>query len=191
MMRPEDVRATLDRTGAVRRGHFLLTSGLHTDLFLLCAQVMQYPHELTPIAAAMAAPHQAAEIGVVVGPAVGGIILAYEVARQLRTRGIFAEKGRQGEMMLRRGFTVRPGERALVVEDALTTGGSTRGVIEAVRAAGAEVVGIAVLVDRSGGTVDFGVPLRALLTMRIGAWPPSECPLCRAGVPLVVPKDPA
>jgi orotate phosphoribosyltransferase len=190
-MHPEDVRAILDRTGAVRHGHFLLTSGLHTDLFLLCAQVMQYPHELAPIASAIAARFQAARVEVVAGPAVGGIILAYEVARQLRIRAIFAEKSGEGRMVLRRGFTVRPGERALVVEDALTTGGSTRGVIGAVRAAGAEVVGVAVLVDRSGGTVDFGVPLHALLAMRIEAWAPSECPLCRAGVPLAVPKDPA
>jgi orotate phosphoribosyltransferase len=190
-MPPEDFRAILDRTGAVRRGHFLLTSGLHTDLFLLCAQVMQYPHELSPIASAMAAPFQAAAVEVVVGPAVGGIILAYEVARQLNVRGVFAEKSGTGRMVLRRGFTVRPGERALVVEDALTTGGSTRSVIDAVREAGAEIVGVVVLIDRSGGTVDFGVPLRSLLTMRIEAWPPSECPLCRAGVPLTVPKDPA
>jgi len=188
-MHPEDVRAILDRTGAVRRGHFLLTSGLHTDLFLLCAQVMQYPHELTPIAAAMAAPFRGAQVEVVVGPAVGGIILAYEVARQLNARGIFAEKSGEGGMVLRRGFTVRPGERALVVEDALTTGGSTRNVIDAIRAAAAEVVGVAVLVDRSGGAIDFGVPLRSLLPMRIEAWPRAECPLCRAGVPLVAPKD--
>lgn len=188
-MQSEDVRAILDRTGAVRRGHFLLTSGLHTDLFLLCAQVVQFPQELTPIAAAMAAPFRGAHVEVVVGPAVGGIILAYEVARHLNVRGIFAEKRGEGRMMLRRGFTVRPDERALVVEDALTTGGSTRNVIDAVRAAGAEVVGVAVLVDRSGGTIDFGVPLHALLTMRIEAWPPAECPLCHAGVPLVTPKD--
>ncbi|HLA25056.1 MAG TPA: orotate phosphoribosyltransferase [bacterium] len=190
-MHPEDVRAILDRTGAVRRGHFLLTSGLHTELFLLCAQVMQYPHELTAIAAAMAVPFRGAQVEVVVGPAVGGIILAYEVARQLNARGIFAEKSEEGRMVLRRGFTVRPGERALVVEDALTTGGSTRNVIDALRAAGADVVGITALVDRSGGAIDFGVPLHALLTMRIETWPPAECPLCRAGVPLVSPKDTA
>lgn len=190
-MDPQDVRAILDRTGAVRRGHFLLTSGLHTELFVLCSQVMQYPHELTPIAAAMAAPFRGAQVEVVAGPAAGGIILAYEVARQLNTRAIFAERSGEGRMVLRRGFTVRPGERALVVEDALTTGGSTRNVIDAVRAAGAEVVGVAVLVDRSGGAIDFGVPLRALLSMRIEAWPSAECPLCRAGVPLVAPKDTA
>ena len=188
-MHPEDVRAILERTGAVRRGHFLLTSGLHTELFLLCSQVMQDPVELAPIAAAMAAPFREAQVEVVAGPAVGGIILAYEVARQLRARGIFAEKTGDGRMLLRRGFTVRRGERALVVEDALTTGGSTRHVIDAVRAAGADVIGVSVLVDRSGGAADFGVPFHALLTLRIDAWPPAECPLCRAGVPLVAPKE--
>ena len=188
MMRDEAVSAILDRTGAVRRGHFLLTSGLHTDLFLLCAQVMQYPEVLAPLAAAMAAPFQEERVEVVAGPAVGGIILAYEVARQLRARSIFAERRGEG-MVLRRGFAVRPAERALVVEDALTTGGSTRQVIEAIRTAGADVVGVAALVDRSGGAIDLGVPLHALLVMRVEAWPPEACPLCRAGVPLVTPKD--
>jgi orotate phosphoribosyltransferase len=188
-MPPEAVRATLDRTGAVRQGHFLLTSGLHTDLFLLCAQLMQFPHELSPIATALAAPFQDAGVEVVAGPAVGGIILAYEVARHLQTRAIFAEKSGDGRMALRRGFTVRPGERALVVEDALTTGGSTRSVIAALREAGAAVIGAAVLVDRSGGAADVGVPVRALLTMKVQAWTPGACPLCRAGVPLVAPKD--
>jgi len=188
-MSPEEVRAILDRTGAVRRGHFLLTSGLHTDLFLLCAQLAQYPHELGPVASALAAPFRDAAVEVVAGPAVGGIILAYEVARALHARAIFAEKGGDGRMVLRRGFVVRPGERALVVEDALTTGGSTRGVIAALRDAGAEVIGAAVLVDRSGGAADVGVPVRALLTMTVDAWRPADCPLCRAGVPLVAPKD--
>jgi orotate phosphoribosyltransferase len=186
---PEDVRTILDRTGAVRRGHFLLTSGRHTDLFLLCAQVMQFPHELGPLAAALAAPFQHAGVEVVAGPAVGGILLGYEVARHLRARAIFAEKGGDGRLGLRRGFTIRTGERALVVEDALTTGGSTRSVVAALRAAGAEVVAAAVLVDRSGGTAEVGVPVRSLLTMTVDAWSPADCPLCRAGVPLVAPKD--
>lgn len=186
-----DLRAILDRTGAVRHGHFRLTSGLHTDLFVLCAQLMQYPHELAPVAAALARRFQDDRIEVVAGPAVGGIILAYEVARHLRARAIFAEKGPDGRMVLRRGFALRRGERALVVEDALTTGGSARGVVAALRDAGAVVVGAGVLVDRSGGAADVGVPIRALLTMQVNAWPPQDCPLCRAGVPLVVPKDAA
>jgi orotate phosphoribosyltransferase len=189
VMVPADVRAILERTGAVRRGHFLLTSGRHSDLFLLCAQLMQYPQELDPLASALAAPFREASVDVVAGPAVGGIILAYEVARHLRARAIFAEKSGDGRMVLRRGFTVRSGERVLVVEDALTTGGSTRSVVTALRVGGAEVVGAAVLVDRSGGTVDVGVAVRALLTLKIDAWSPADCPLCRAGVPLVVPKD--
>ncbi len=188
-MHPDDVRALLDSTGAVRRGHFLLTSGLHTDLFLLCAQLLQYPQHARTLAAAMAAPFREEQVEVVVGPALGGIILAYEVARQLGVRGLFAEKSGDGTMVLRRGFTLRSGERALLVEDALTTGGSTRKVMEAVRALDGDVVGVAAIVDRSGGTVEFGVRLHALLTMRVDTWEPDECPLCRAGIPLVVPKD--
>lgn len=188
-MLPDDVRAVLERTGAVRAGHFRLTSGLHSDLFVLCAQVQQHPEETAALAAAMAAPFRRARVQVVVGAAVGGIILAYEVARQLGVRGVFAEKDGHGAMVLRRGFTVAPGERALLVEDALTTGGSVRAVMDTVRAAGGEVVGIAALVDRTGGALDFRVPLHTLLTLRAAAWPPAECPLCRSGLPLVEPKE--
>lgn len=192
-MHPDEVREILDRTGAVRRGHFRLTSGLHTDLFLLFAQIMQYPEDTARLAAAMAEPFRGQGIDVVAGPALGGIILAYEVARQLGVRGVFAEKTPDGTMALRRGFMLRAGERVLVVEDALTTGGSTKKVIEAVRAAEGYVVGVAAIVDRSGGRVDLGVPLHALLTLRLEAWEPGAetCPLCRSGVPLAAPKDSA
>jgi orotate phosphoribosyltransferase len=186
---PDDVRALLERTGAIRSGHFRLTSGLHSDLFILCAQVQQYPRETERLARAMAEPFRDRGITVTVGAAVGGIILAYEVARALDARAVFAEKDGAGGMVLRRGFTLRPGERALVVEDALTTGGSVRAVLQTVRASGAEVVGVAALVDRTGGSVAFDVPLHALLTLRAAAWAPDACPLCRAGVPLVEPKE--
>lgn len=190
-MRAEELLSILESTGAVRRGHFLLTSGRHSDLFLLLAQVMQHPAHAARIGAAMAARIRGADVEVVVGTAVGGIILAHEVARHLAIRAIFAEKSAAGGMVLRRGFSLRRGERALVVEDALTTGGSIRKVVEAVRAQGAEVVGVAVLVDRSGGSADLGVPVHALMTLPAASWAPEECPLCRAGVPLVEPKEPA
>lgn len=189
-MRPDEVMEILEATGAVRRGHFLLTSGLHSDLFLLCAQVMQYPARTGRLAEAMARRFSDHKVQVVVGPAVGGIILAYEVARVLGARAIFAEKAASGAMALRRGFSLQHGERTLVVEDALTTGGSTRKVIEVVRAHGAHVIGAAVLVDRSGGTIDLGVPLHALLPLEARAWDPAECPLCREHVPLIEPKEP-
>ncbi|HEU4798352.1 MAG TPA: orotate phosphoribosyltransferase [bacterium] len=197
-MRSDEVLEILEASGAVRRGHFRLTSGLHSDLFLLCAQVIQYPKHTERLAEAMAGPFSDQRVQVVVGPALGGIILAYEVARVLGARAIFAEKtgAKKGEaetgasaMALRRGFSLRPGERALVVEDALTTGGSIRNVIEVVRAHGAQVVGAAVLVDRSGGKIEHGVPLHALLSLEVQAWEPAQCPLCREHVPLIEPKE--
>lgn len=183
----------LERSGAVRRGHFLLTSGLHSDLFVLCAQVTQFPPLTARLAEAMAHPYRDQKVDVVAGPAVGGIILAYEVARVLGARVIFAEKtgtkaGGSGGMTLRRGFALRPGERVLVVEDALTTGGSIRKVMDVVRAAGAEIVGVSVLVDRSGRNADLGVPMHSLLTLNANVWDAAHCPLCREGTPLVQPK---
>lgn len=190
-MRPDEVRRILEAAGAVRAGHFRLTSGLHSDLFLLCAQVMQHPDHAARLAEAIAEPYHGQRVETVIGPALGGIILAYEVARHLGARAIFAEKSGGAVMVLRRGFTLDPGERVLVVEDALTTGGSIRKVIDVVHAAGAEVIGAAVLVDRSGGRMDLGVPVRSLLTLEVSSWDADHCPLCRAGVPLVEPKEPA
>lgn len=187
---PEEVRRILEAAGAVRRGHFLLTSGRHSDLFLLCALVLQYPDRAALLAEAMAAPFRDRGVEVVIGPAVGGIILAYEVARHLGARAIFAEKSGRETMVLRRGFTLRRGEQVLAVEDALTTGGSIRKVLDVVRAHEAEALGVSVLVDRSGGRVDLGVPVRALLTLDVNSWEPERCPLCRSGVPLVEPKEP-
>ncbi|MDQ7842253.1 MAG: orotate phosphoribosyltransferase [Armatimonadota bacterium] len=189
-MTPDEVLRILEAAGAVRRGHFLLTSGRHSDLFVLCAQVLQYPEQAARLAGAMAEPYARTRIDVVIGPAVGGIILAHEVARRLGARAVFAEKGGAEGMVLRRGFVLRRGERVLAVEDALTTGGSLRRVLELVRAAEAEIVGASVLVDRSGGRLDLGVPVRALLTLDVKAWEPEHCPLCRAGVALIEPKEP-
>jgi orotate phosphoribosyltransferase len=185
----QDALRILEETGVIRRGHFLLTSGLHTDLFLLCAQVQQFPRHLERLAAAMADPFRAAGVDVVVGPAMGGVILAYEVARALGARAIFAEKGADGGMILRRGFRVTPGERALVVEDAITTGGSVRKVVSALQTLRADVVGVSAMVDRSAGRTDMGAPARALVTLDVPAWDPSTCPLCHDGVPLVEPKE--
>jgi orotate phosphoribosyltransferase len=186
---PDEIRRILEETGVIRRGHFRLTSGLHTDLFLLCALVQQHPAPTATLAGAMAAPYRDADVQVVVGTAMGGVILAYEVARALGARAIYAEKAGDGSMVLRRGFRVAPGERALVVEDAVTTGGSIRKVLRAVEAAGGQVVGVSALVDRSAGRTDVGAPLRALLILDVPAWEPAACPLCREGVRLVEPKE--
>lgn len=188
MIQPDEVLAILRETGVLREGHFLLTSGLHSDRFLLLAQVLQYPEHTERLCREMAAPFQGEGVEVVVGPAVGGVLLAYEVARALGARAIFAEKAEGGGMALRRGFQLRPGERVLVVEDAISTGGSVRKVLDAIAPYQPKVVGVSALVDRSGGAVDFGVPTRAVLTMTFPAWQPEECPLCRAGVELIRPK---
>ena len=187
-MQPEDVLRILRETGVIREGHFRLTSGLHTNLFLLSSMVQQYPPQVSRIAEALAAPYNDKGVTLVAGPAVGGVILAYEVARALDARSIFAEKIGDGRMALRRGFHVERGERTLVVEDALSTGGSVRKVMDALRPYGANVIGAAVIIDRSGGTVDVGVPLHALVTMTVSMWDAANCPLCRAGSQVMDPK---
>jgi len=175
-------------TGVLLDGHFLLTSGRHSPQFLQCSQLMQYPTQAALVAASLARRFVTSDIDVVVGPAMGGIILAYEVARQLGVRALFTEK-HDGELVLRRGFRLKRNERVLVVEDAVTTGGSVRQTIQEVEAAGGRVVGVGVLVDRSGGEVSFGVPHHALLELDVPSYDPDECPLCDQGIPLVRPKD--
>lgn len=189
-MTRDEILHLFRETGVLREGHFLLTSGLHSQQFLLCAQVLQYPRHTERLCRLMAAPFQGQGIDVVVGPAVGGILLAYETARALGCRSVFTEKTGDGQMALRRQFTIRPGERVLVVEDAISTGGSVRQVLAAIAPHGPQVVAVSCLVDRTGGQADlgFGVPLHAAVTLEIPAWPSSDCPLCRAQVPLVRPK---
>ena len=167
-------------SGALMEGHFKLTSGRHSNRYMQCAQVLQYPNYTEKLAAHLAEKFAADKIDVVIGPAMGGIIVAYEVARQLNVPGIFCER-ENGQMVLRRGFKLENGSRVLVVEDVVTTGGSVVEVMEIVRQAGAEVAGVGVLVDRSAGKVDFGVRKEAVLTMDIQSWPAEECPLCKAG----------
>lgn len=180
MLSQEEAISIFTRSGALMEGHFKLTSGRHSNRYMQCAQVLQYPQFTEQLAAHIAENFAADKIDVVIGPAMGGIIVAYEVARQLKVPGIFCER-ENGQMALRRGFTLQPGRRVLVVEDVVTTGGSVVEVMEIVRATGAEVVGVGVLVDRSAGKVDFGVRKEAVLTMDIESWPPDDCPLCREG----------
>ncbi|MHB0885411.1 MAG: orotate phosphoribosyltransferase [Bacillota bacterium] len=175
-------------TGVLMDGHFLLTSGKHSPRFLQCSQVLQHPETTARLAAALAELFAGERVETVIGPAMGGVILAYETARALGARAIYAEKNDGGGFMLRRGFTIRPRERVLLVEDAVTTGGSVKRVLDLVVELGAVPVGIGALVDRSGGQVDLGVPLRAVATLSVEAYDPAECPLCKAGVPLTRPK---
>lgn len=170
---------------ALLEGHFLLTSGKHSGQYIQCAQVLKYP-KFTEELAREIARRFTGEVDVVIGPAMGGIIVAYEVARALGVPAIFTER-QQGEMTLRRSFSIKPGEKALVVEDVITTGGSVREVIEVVQEAGGEVAGVGVLVDRSGGQVDFGVPLESLLQLNITTYEPDNCVLCQGGSTPVKP----
>jgi orotate phosphoribosyltransferase len=187
-MDKEEALDLLRRTGVMKEGHFRLTSGRHSDRYMQCAQLFQYPAESAAACAEIADFFRDKNIGLVAGPAVGGVVMAYEVARLLGVRNIFAER-EEGAMTLRRGFdaSVKAGDRALVVEDVVTTGGSVREVVELLEARGAEVLGVGSIVDRSNGAVSFGVPFHALLSMEIESWEPDACPLCRQGLPIVKP----
>ncbi len=172
-------------TGAYLKGHFRLTSGLHSDEYLQCALVLQHPAVAERFGRELAAKLASADV--VASPAIGGLIIGHEVARALGCRFIFAERDPAGKMTLRRGFTVSPGETAVVVEDVVTTGGSTREVIDVLRAAGAHVSAAASIIDRSGGRADLGVPRVALATLEVVAYAPDECPLCRQGIAVEKP----
>ncbi|MCR4819418.1 MAG: orotate phosphoribosyltransferase [Fretibacterium sp.] len=182
----EMARETLMRLGALKQGHFRLTSGLHSDRYMQCAALFESPKESERLCAALAEKFAGKKIDLVAGPALGGIIMAYEVARALGVPNIFSER-EEGKMTFRRGFHVEAGQKVLVVEDVVTTGGSVKEVIGLVRAAGGEVVGVGSVVDRSGGKADFGVPFHALMTLDATAWTEENCPLCREGVPIVKP----
>lgn len=179
------------RTGAFLTGHFLLTSGLHSAAYLQCARVLQFPGYAEALGARLAAALKElapeADAAVVVSPAMGGLIIGHEVARALGVRHIFTERGADRGMSLRRGFEVTPGERAVVVEDVITTGVSTREVVELLRAAGAVVVAAGSIIDRSGGGADVLAPRAALAALNVETWKPEQCPLCRQGVPVVKP----
>ena len=188
----DPILALFERTGAYLRGHFRLTSGLHSPEYLQCAKVLQYPEHAQSLGASLAGRLGerlgAAKPALVAAPALGGLIIGHEVARALGVRFIFTERdAATGKMTLRRGFAVSPGEVAVVVEDVVTTGGSTREVIELLRAAGVQVVAVGSIIDRSGGRVDLGVPRVALATLDAVAWTPEECPLCKQGLPVEKP----
>lgn len=185
-MLQEEVLERFRRTGALLEGHFVLSSGLHSTEYLQCALVLQYPAEAEAFGRAIAEGFPRGQIESVVSPAIGGIVIGWEVARALGVRSIWTER-EDGRMTLRRGFTVRPGESVLVVEDVVTTGGSTRETIEAMLAAGARVVGAASIIDRSGGRADVGVPRTALATLDVPSYAPASCALCAEGVPAVKP----
>ena len=183
----DNVEEIFQKSGAILRGHFLLASGLHSPVYWEKFQVLQFPNYTEQLCHMIATHFLKQGIQVVAGPTTGGIILAFEVARQLGVRGIFAEKEGTSERAFRRGFTINPGERVLIADDILTTGNSIREVMAAVNRQGGIVVGIGVLVDRSEQRVDFGVPLFSCHRAITPTYTPQDCPLCAAQIPLVKP----
>ena len=185
-MTEAEVLTIFRQSGALLEGHFRLSSGLHSPGYLQCALVLQHPREAETLGAALASLVRSLGVQTVLSPALGGIVIGQEVGRGLGVRAIFAER-QDGTLTLRRGFTLDPGEKVLVVEDVVTTGGSTRETMDVARAAGAVVVGACAIVDRSGGKQGLDVPFHALLPMDVKAYKEDECPLCKQGVPVVKP----
>lgn len=181
-----EILETFKRTGALLEGHFVLSSGLHSSVYLQCAIALQSPAVAAQFGAAIASQFWEQGIETVASPAIGGLIIGYEVARQLGVRFIWTER-EQGAMTLRRGFTVREGERILVVEDVITTGGSTRETIGTLSQYGAEIVGAASIIDRSGGEANVDVPRVSLATLNVPAVGPVQCEACLRGERAVKP----
>ena len=174
------------RCDAFHKGHFKLSSGLHSEYYLQCAVVLADPKIAAKLCRELADKFKRKKIDVIIGPAIGGITAAYEVARSLGTRGIFSER-EEGKMTLRRGFKLERGEKVLVIEDVTTTGGSAQEVVELAKSLGAKIVGVGAIIDRSGGKAKFSVPFRSLAKLNIKTFQPQDCPLCKAGKPIAKP----
>jgi orotate phosphoribosyltransferase len=174
-----------EKEGAVQKGHFLLSSGLHSDTYVQCARVLQHPHLSESFADELSRNFDPDEVDLVVSPALGGIIIGYMVALALSRRMVFAERF-EGNMVMRRGQQINKGEKVIIVEDVITTGGSVKELIQLAHDAGASVVGLGALIER-GGDIDFGIRKNVLLGLEVSAWEPQECPLCGEGVKLEAP----
>jgi len=186
---PETLEQQLLQEDALLRGHFRLSSGLHSDTYVQCARFLRRPDLAAPAAAELARQLVAAGLqpDVVVGPAMGGVVIGYELARQLGVPGIFTERDDAGQMTLRRGFTIEPGQRVVIAEDVVTTGKSTNEVARVLTALGAKVLAVVSLIDRTGGEASLSFPNFALLPVTAATYAPDDCPLCRAGIPVVKP----
>jgi orotate phosphoribosyltransferase len=196
MMTREELLRLFEVAGAIRHGHFELSSGLHSGMYVQCALVLQYPRFAEKLGAALAALFSDARIDAVVSPALGGVVIGQEVARALPAPkdtvgggvpAMFVERDASGLLTLRRGFVIRPEMHVLVVEDVWTTGGSTREAIRVVEEAGARVVAAGALIDRSGGTIDFEVETQALVELKIESYEEEDCPMCKQGSAAVKP----
>ncbi len=191
-MKSEEVLKVFEDVQALLSGHFLLSSGNHSNRYLQCALVTQYPKIAAQLSDALAQAFLAQNVEVVLGPAVGGIVIAQEVAQALsragntKVRALFCERV-EGKFALRRGFALKPGERVLAVEDVITTGGSVKEAIALAKEAGAQVIGVGSFIDRSATPPDLGAPLTSLLKVKAEIWTPDVCPLCKEGSPAVKP----
>jgi orotate phosphoribosyltransferase len=180
-MKSEEILPLLESVGAVRHGHFVLSSGRHSETYVQCALVLAHPGHAEALGRALAARFRDIKIDAVISMALGGLILGHEVARALVVPAMFVEREADGRMALRRGFHIEQGERILVIEDVWTTGKSTREGIDVVEAAGGRVVALGALIDRSAGSLEWKVPAYALVDLSIPSYPPADCPQCRAG----------
>jgi orotate phosphoribosyltransferase len=182
----KEILEIFEKSGALLKGHFLLTSGRHSNVYFQCAKVLQYPEYSEKICGLIAEHYKPTNIDTVIAPAIGGIVVGQEVARQLNKRSIFAER-EDKSLTLRRGFTIEKGEKVLVCEDVVTTGGSVFEVIDIVKNLGGEIVGVGFIVDRSNGKVNFGFPQFSTMKLDVKSFLPEECPLCKEGIELVKP----
>jgi orotate phosphoribosyltransferase len=190
-LQPDRILDLFEQTGAYLKGHFRLSSGLHSSGYLQSALVLQYPKHAEllgrSLAQALSPLTTQQPIGSVISPALGGLIIGHEVARAMRVKFLFTERDADRKMSLRRGFTIDPGENLVVIEDVITTGGSTKEVIEVVRALGGNAIAAGSIIDRSGGAADLGIPRVALETLTVPVWEPGKCPLCAKGEPVTKP----
>lgn len=181
------VMELFEKSGAVLHGHFILTSGLHSDTYMQCAKLFEHGDIAEELCKEAAAKVKGYAPDVVVSPATGAIIFGYELGKQLKVPNMFAEREKDGNFALRRGFELKAGSRVVVAENVVTTGGSVQEVIDLVRSLGSDVVAVVEVVDRSGGKVDFGVPNESLLQIDVKTYKPEECPMCKSGSPAVKP----
>lgn len=185
-MTQNEIIELFKKTNVIQTGHFELSSGRHTDTYLQCAQILQYPEYTNELAAEIAKIWRNEDIDLIVGPAIGGIVISYAVASEMGLRNIFSER-KNGEMKFRRNLEVKENEKVLIVEDVVTTGGSVREVIELLEKENADIVGISSLVDRSNGEVEFDYPFKPLVQLQVDSYKKDECKLCEKGVPINKP----
>ncbi|MFZ5943068.1 MAG: orotate phosphoribosyltransferase [Bacillota bacterium] len=186
MVKGEEIISMLKEVDALKEGHFVFTSGLHSEVYIQCALLLAQPTLSEKVCQAIAEIFREEKPDLVIGPALGGIIVAYEVARHLGIPGLFAER-ENGKIKLRRMFKIEPGQRVLVVEDVITTGGSSQEVIDLVESSGGKVIGVGAIVDRSNGKAVISVPFQALVKVTMNNYAPEECPLCKKGIPIDKP----